>query len=592
MATVLHRLNQWAIDAPAQVAQRYRDSKGDWVDISSKGFRDSVFYLAAYLESKGFGEGDVSSILSYNSPAWVYMDLAPSLLGGLSAGMYPNASLKEMLYVLNDTQSKVFAVQNKEYFDKLQGQLPDFVETVIVIEGDAKFSPKAVSWKTVMKEGKKLTQGMKMESYLQKLDKDKGAFLIYTSGTTGNPKGAVLTHGNLAFTSDAVIRHWDLYVGHGPTMFSFLPLSHIAEKLQNTGAGLSCRYTVSFCSKFENLAQDLGSVQPTVLLAVPRVWEKMMEGVEIKLKSAPEAKKKLAAWAFGVGERVAEARFEKKTPALTDMVQLAVAKKLVLGKVLQALGLAQIEKAASGAAPLPPHVAKWFRKLGIEILEAYGQTETTGVITVTIPGEESAGTVGVPPEGVELKLAEDGEIFCRGRNVFKGYYRNEEATKETLVDGGWLATGDLAVRTPQGFIQIRGRKKEIMKTSGGKMTAPLPIEEKLKESPLINQVCMVGDGKKYFTALITLDEATMKSLEKKENGAIQGRTVKDPKIISEIKKKVDEVNSELAAFERVKYFTILSKDFSLEDGEMTPTMKMKRNVVEERHRDVIESMYS
>jgi long-chain acyl-CoA synthetase len=245
---------------------------------------------------------------------------------------------------------------------------------------------------------------------------------------------------------------------------------------------------------------------------------------------------------------------------------------------------------ASGAAALPAHISRWFRSLQLEILEDYGQTESTGVICMTEPGVESAGTVGKPVPGIEVKLAEDEEILCRGRNVFKGYYKNEAETASAL-QGGWLYTGDLAEYDDRGLMRIKGRKKEVLKTSGGKMVAPLPIEEALKAAPIIGQVSVVGDGRKYLSALITLSESALHDLQGKK-GVLDDRVISDPEVIGQVKKYVDAVNTNLSGFEQIKRFTVLSKEFSIADGEMTPTLKMKRNVVESRYKDLIDRMYA
>ena len=339
-------------------------------------------------------------------------------------------------------------------------------------------SPKAIAYEAALAEGKKLAAapGAKtFEDYLKKIDPKAAAFMIYTSGTTGNPKGALLSHDNLAFTSDLVVKQWQLPFAHG-SLFSFLPLCHIAEKLQCVGVGISQRYTVNFCTKFDNVSIELPEVQPTMLLCVPRLWEKMMEGVMHKVEKGKGAKKKLAVWALGVGASVAAAKFSGRMANPLDLLQLKLADKLVLSKVRHALGLAHADALASGAAALPPHVSRWFRSLGLEILEDFGQTESTGVICMTERGVESAGTVGKAVSGIDVKIAEDGEILTRGRHVFVGYFKDDASTASTL-EGGWLHTGDLAEVTDKGLIRIRGRKKEILKTSGGKMVAPLPIEE-------------------------------------------------------------------------------------------------------------------
>jgi long-chain acyl-CoA synthetase len=593
MGSVLHRLSRWAETDPQAVAQRFK--KADvWVNITAKEYCDRVFHFALYLESKGMTAKDVGCIYSPNCPQWVHLDLAVLLLGSKSAGIYPNSTAKDIRYVLQHTEAKVLSVQGKDAYQKIIADgtaIPSSVSLIISFDNDTSFSPLAVSYEEALQEGRKIAASASQKTktisdYLSRLDPKAPAFLIYTSGTTGNPKAAQLSHDNLVFTSDAICKFWLLPYGKG-MMFSFLPLCHVAEKLQTVGCGISQRYTVSYATKFDAVSFELPQVQPTLLLCVPRLWEKMMEGVTHKLKNAPPTKKKLTEWAMELGGRISAAKYSGKTPGPLDLAQHLIADRLVLSKIRHALGLAKAVALGSGAAALPSHVTQWFRGLNLEIMEDYGQTESTGVICLTEPGVESSGTVGRPLPGTEFKIAADGEMLTRGRHVFLGYYKDDAATKAAFDEEGWLKTGDLAEINERGLVRIKGRKKEILKTSGGKMVAPLPIEEELKASPIINQVCMVGDGRKYLAALITLSETKMK-----EVGEFKVKTITDAKVIAEVKKYIDELNAHLPSYEQIKRFVILSKDFSIEEGEMTATLKMKRNVIEQRYADVIEQLYT
>lgn len=596
MKTILHRLSAWAESNPTSVAQAYRKGDG-WATISAQEFCERVYWLALFLESKGLSAEEIVSIYSYNCPQWVQIELAAILLGAKSAGIYPNSTPKDVLFILNHTHSRVLAIQNEEYFKRLTGPdskspLPDHLDWLLVFEGSAAFSPKAIAYEAALQEGKKIAAKngeKKLPDLLQKLDPDVGSMIIYTSGTTGEPKGALISQRNIVETTDIVVAHWNLPAGNG-SLFSFLPLCHIAEKLQNMGAGISQNYAVYYCSNFENVGVELPQVSPTLLLCVPRVWEKMMEGVLKKVSESKGAQKALAQWALAVGSRVYLGRLRGQKTSLLDEVQLTLADRLILSKIRKALGLNKAVALASGAAPLAPYVYEWFWSLGLEICEAFGQTETTGVICLTDRGVDSAGTVGRAPRGVEVKLAEDGEILVRGAPLFKGYYKNEAATA-AVFQNGWLVTGDLGEKDSRGYIRIRGRKKEILKTSGGKMVAPVPIEEELKVSPLISQVCVVGDGRKFLSALITLSEHRLKELKEQGGVSAASKTIRSPEAVGEVKKVVDALNAKRANFEQVKKFAILSKEFSIVDGEMTPTLKMKRSVIEKRYEDVINQFY-
>ncbi len=331
---------------------------------------------------------------------------------------------------------------------------------------------------------------------------------------------------------------------------------------------------MDYCSGFDNIAAELQEVRPVLLLSVPRLWEKMVEGVRQKLAMATGFKKTLAEWSLQTGQRVAKKKFAGEQLSIFDDVQLFFAHRLVLSKIKKAMGLDQVRLAASGAASLPAYVSEWFAGLGINILEVYGQTESTGLISMTRPGADCAGTVGFPVPNTEFKILDDGEICTKGRHVFLGYYNKPEATAETIIDD-WLLSGDLGKFDEKGRLKIIGRKKEIMKSSGGKMVAPVPIEDRIKTSPWVAQACMVGDGRKYFSMLLTLPEGVKSS----------------PQIERDIQLKIEEVNRELAGYEQIKYSKILDNDFSIERGEMTPTMKMKRATIEKNYKSAIDSMY-
>ncbi len=315
MTTLLHRLADWADSEPNAVGQRFRRGQ-EWVPITVQEYRDRVYWLALFLESKGMTQNDVGTILSYNCPEWVHMDLAAVLIGSKSAGIYPNSTQKDIHYILEHTESRFLSVQNKAYYDKLSGSaggvgLPARVETLIVFDGDTSISSKAISYETALAQGKRLASapGAKtFQDYLDALDPNAPGFMIYTSGTTGSPKGALLSQDNLVYTADHGLAHWGLVSSEG-SLFSFLPLCHIAEKIQNLCGGLCLRYMVSFASSFENVSVELPLAEPTLLLCVPRLWEKMMEGVNRKIDESKPHKKVLAKWAFSVGAKTARAKF-------------------------------------------------------------------------------------------------------------------------------------------------------------------------------------------------------------------------------------------------------------------------------------------
>jgi long-chain acyl-CoA synthetase len=609
LPTLLHYLQDWAQERPHAIGQVYKKND-QWLSITTAEYRDRVFALAVFLESKGMTAQDIGAVLSYNCPEWLHLDLAYQLLGAKSAGLYPNSTTAEIHYILNHSESTVLGVQNYDYYQKIFGeavaQTPSASENVKRIKWCIVFNPDSfteyaqlqklphgcVTYTAAIEEGRRLIleKKLKIETYLSKIDPRSGAFMIYTSGTTGNPKGALLSHDNLVFASQVIRNNWKLRY-ENERLFSFLPLCHIAEKLHSIGVGISCRYTVYYASAFDQVSAELPQVNPTLLLCVPRLWEKMMEGVMSKISKAATTQKTLALWALSQGEQYWGALFSGQKPSLLLTAQYHLAHRLVLAKVKKAMGLGEAYLLGSGAAPLPAHVCRWFRSLGLQILECYGLTETTGIVCGTLPGMEMAGTVGYPMPGFETQLMDDGEIATRGRQVFMGYFREQGQALFSPLEDGWFKTGDLGAKTAEGYIRIVGRKKEIMKTSGGKMIAPVPIEEKLKLSGLIAQACLVGDNRKYLSVLVTLNEDLLKEAKALESDIADKGIVTNAAIRNKINAVVETTNQSLASFEQVKKFTILSRDFSIADGEMTPTLKMKRSVIENRFKGLIDQMY-
>ncbi len=593
MDSVLHRLEARATRDPDGIAQRYKEA-GVWKPVSNAELRDRITYFARFLKKMGFSKENVVGIFAYNHPLWVVADLAPGLLGAKSAGIYPNSSPKEIEYILNFTRARVLIVQSEDYYKKLLGKdegfsLPDTVESIVVIQGSTHFHPKAISFYEALDIGRLHEPEWTMKKFLGHMDVHEGVFIVFTSGTTGKPKGALISHDNLVFTTDCIVERFQLGGIQQGSTFSFLPLNHIAEKLQTLGVGLTFDIAINFCTSMDKLTEELCEIQPTLLLCVPRLWEKMHAGARSKIQQVTGPKRALLDWALAIGQKRARHRYHQGSFTIADHLQHALAEKLVLGKMKRAMGLGQVQFAASGAAPLPADVARWFAGLGVEILEDYGQSETTGVICLTAPGKDFAGTVGTPAPRTEFKLLDDGEICSKGRHVFKGYFKDEAATQAAMNDG-WLITGDLGSKTPEGYIKIVGRKKEILKTSGGKMVAPLPIEEAIKTSPIIAQTCMVGDNHKYFVALVTLNEDRLKAATGASGGG-PFDTLEDPNVLREVGEVISHVNKTLASYEQIKYFKVLKRDFSIEHGELTPTLKIKRNVIAKNFEHVIAGMY-
>jgi long-chain acyl-CoA synthetase len=415
---------------------------------------------------------------------------------------------------------------------------------------------------------------------------DQLATLIYTSGTTGPPKGVMLSHDNLAWTAAQTVQMFQ--VESGDTTLSYLPLSHIAEQIFSIHVPASSGGSVYYAESIEKLADNLREVQPSIFFAVPRVWERFHAGVVAKLDEATGAKAKIANWARGVVGKVTDLRCEGKEPTGLLAGQYAVAKKLVIDKIKPQLGMTNGRVLGVGAAPISAEILEFFGSLDMIIHEVYGQSEDTGPSTTNRPGKVRFGSVGPNWPGTEVKIADDGEILVKGRNVFLGYYRDEAETKETLVDG-WLHSGDLGAFDDDGFLWITGRKKDIIITAGGKNVAPRPLEAALKNHPLVSEVVLIGDRRKFLSALVTLDEETSAAFM--EEHGISGAPHESQQIIKELDSAVEELNKNFARVEQIKKFTVLARQLSIEGGELTPTLKVKRNKVSEHFAAEIDAMY-
>ncbi len=560
---------------------------GTWHPTSWTTYAEEVKAAGKSLIALGLEPGGTVSILGFNRPEWVIMDLAAMAVGGAAAGVYTTCSPSEVQYIVDHAESLVILVENENQYKKVQSQrskLPR-LKHVIGMKG-AVVGPEALSWDDFMAKGKDVSDE-KFFSRLHALEPDGLATLIYTSGTTGPPKGVMLSHDNLLWTAqtlNGLIRN-----SSADSVVSYLPLSHIAEQMLTIHGPVVTGSSAYFAENLDKVAENLKEVQPTLIFGVPRIWEKFHAGVSEKLGAATGFKKKLVDWVRRVASKKTELenRGEKMGPFLA--LQYKAANRLVLSKLKPALGLGRARMCVSGAAPIAKEVLEVFGSLDIPIREVYGQSEDTGPTTINVIGKTRFGTVGALIPGVEVKIADDGEILVRGRNVFKGYYKEPEATREALVDG-WLCSGDLGEISQDGFLSITGRKKEIIITAGGKNVAPKNIEAALKQSPLINEATVIGDRRKFLTALVTLDPEAATAFAK-ERGLPTDKLHELGAIRDEVQKAVDEVNTELARVETVKKFTILPRAFGIDTGELTPTLKVKRKKVNENFAGEIEEMY-
>jgi len=568
---------------------------GEWVGISLAEFEESVRSLSTQLRAVGVKPGDRVAILSENRPEWTQADFAILACGAVCVPIYATLLPRQIEYILNDSGSVLVVVSNEEQLEKIdsiKSHCPS-IRSCIVIDPPAEMPSYATSWEAALaagaehaaKEGRE-----KFDEIRKKAKADDLATIVYTSGTTGNPKGAMLTHGNLASNVTAGLPL--LPVRSGDVVMNILPLTHILERMVDF-CYFQVGATVAYAESVNHVAQNLQEVRPHVFAGVPRLFEKMKDRILNTVAEAPPARQKIFNWAVSVAEERLPYRMAGKPYPLGLGIKSAIADKLVLGKILDRLG-GRVRFVISGGAPLSAELAAFFVGAGLDILEGYGLTETSPVITVNTLSHRKLGCVGRVIPGVEVKIAEDGEILARGPNIMKGYFNNPEATEQVIDKDGWFHTGDIGEIDADGFLRITDRKKDIIVNAYGKNVAPQPIENLLKTSPYIGTPVLLGDKRRFLSALIVPNfEALMRDATKAgAKVASNEELVKHPKAIEIIQKEIDHFNDNLDRQEKVRRFRLLPEDFSIEGGEITPSLKVKRRVVDEKYKALIDEMYS
>ncbi len=570
---------------------------GIWHDISWNEYFNNARYVGSALISMGLEKGECVSILGDNCAEWVIIDMGVQCAGGVSTGIYSTNAWSEVEYVIENSDSKFLFLENEEQLDKwinFKDETP-LLKKVIVwdLEGLRNFEdPMVMTYQDFLEVGRKFAEknpGV-IDKRMDDLTTDDLSVLIYTSGTTGPPKGAMLTHRNVMWMGQAIIKDNPIY--DNDEVLSFLPLCHIFERIFSVFAHISHGYTVNFIESLDTVNDNMREISPTVGYSVPRIWEKYLSAVYIKMSDATWFKKFVFAVALNIGKKRASLRMNFKPVPIYLEIFYRIMYLLVFAKLKERLGFDRLRIAYSGAAPISPDVLHFFQSIGVNLVEGYGQTEGTGVTCVSRADKVKFGTVGPPLKGTKLKIADDGEILVNSPSVFKGYYKDPDSTKESLKDG-WLYSGDIGELDEDGYLKITDRKKDIIVTSGGKNITPQYIENKLKFSPYINDAVIIGDKRKYITCLIMIDEDNVAKYA--QDNKIQFSTYRDltqhPEIINFIQEEVDKVNETIARVEQIKKFTILPKKLYEEDGEVTPTMKVKRKYVNETFSDLIEAMY-
>jgi long-chain acyl-CoA synthetase len=545
-----------APDEPAYL----EETEDGWRPVSWDEAAERVDALAHGLLARGVRHGDRVAVLSRTRLEWILLDWAVMSIGAVVVGLYPTSSAKECEYVLGHCEAVLAFAEDEEQTRKLvsiRGALPSLREII------------PFDWLEKLEADGRLAKHLQPEPVAE----DDLATLIYTSGTTGPPKGCMLTHRNLVTAAIRVVEGMNQ---PGDIVLLFLPLAHSYARLAHQTA-THRGATVAIVADVARVAEALAGVRPTILPAVPRVYEKIHANTLGEVERAGGLRTRIGRWALGVGARSSRIRRDGGSVTGLLALQQGLAERLVFGKVRERLG-GRLRIGVSGAAPLSPEVMEFFHALGVPVVEGYGLTETASSATVNEPGDFRIGTVGRPVEGAEIRLADDGEILIRSDAVFAGYYKDPEATAAALTDDGWLRTGDVGEIDDDGFLKITDRKKDLIITAGGKNIAPQNLENALKASRFVSQALVVGDRRPYVTALVTLDEAET---------AASGD---DPKKL--VQELVDDVNRDRMRVEQIKRFVILPRDFSQEEGEVTPTLKLRRRIIHEHFADEIERLYA
>ena len=571
---------------------------GLWHDISWIAYDRNVSRVAGGLMAMGFQKGETAAIIGDNCPEWVFADMGIQCCGGTTTGVYATNAWQQVEYVVTHSESRFFFVENEEQLDKwlhFRDRAPQLQKVIVWdIEGLRDFDdPMVITFDALLERGKAFlkTHPGRLERRMQEITPSDVSVLIYTSGTTGPPKGAMLTHANCVYMGEALNSNNPMF--DSDEVMSFLPLCHIFEQLFTVLAHYRVGYIVNFIESLDTVADNMMEISPTVGHAVPRIWEKYYSAIMIRMADATWFKRLVFNTAMKIGRRRSRLMMDFQPATAWLKLLNVLAYLIVFRKLKERMGFDRMRIAYSGAAPIAPEILLFFQTIGVNLVEGYGQTEGTGVTTTSRAGHVKFGSVGLPLAGVQVRIAQDGEILVKSPGVFKGYFKNPAATDETIVDG-WLHSGDIGALDKDGFLKITDRKKDIIVTAGGKNITPQYIENKLKASVYINDAIVIGDRRKFLTCLIMIDEDNV--VKYAQDHKIQFSTYRDltahADIAALIGNEVEQVNETLSRVEQVKKFRILPKKLYEEDGEVTPTMKVKRRFINEAFSDLIESMYS
>ncbi|MDH4271739.1 MAG: long-chain fatty acid--CoA ligase [Candidatus Aminicenantes bacterium] len=563
---------------------------GRYLSLSTAEVRREVERIALGLKDLGVGPGNKVILLAENSPWWVMTDYAILSIGAITVPIYPSLVPDQIKYIINDSDSKVVIVSDEKLWDKVAAIRRALPGVGHFVSFEARPADSVLPLDDLEAEGEKSRRAdpRLFEETARSVKPDDLASIIYTSGTTGIPKGVMLTHAN--FASNVETLATIIPFGYQDTDLSFLPLSHVLERLV-TFAFMSRGVSMAYAESVETVADNLLEVKPTIMVSVPRLFEKIYAKVMDSVLAGSTLKKKIFFWALKVGKEWGEKRLQRQPVPASLEQRRKIAHKLVFSKILEKTG-GRVRFFVSGGAPLAKDIAEFFYALGIVVLEGYGLTESSPVIAANTFDHLKFGTVGQPIPGVEVKIGPDGEILAKGPNIMKGYYEREEETREAL-EGGWLHTGDIGHLDGEGFLIITDRKKDLIVTSGGKNVAPQPIENAVKQNPYIANAVVIGGSRKFISALIVPNFEKVEDYAQKNGIRYVNRRdlAQNEAIVRFLLEEVDRSTPGLAPYEKVKKIALLERDFEIGEDEITPTLKVKRNVIEQKYRELIDSLY-
>ena len=574
----------------------YYKKDNDWIGLNGKDILITVEDISFGLRSLAINPNSNIAIISNNSPKWAMCDYGIICSTMSTVTIYPTLISKQVEFILQNSNSNLIFVENQEQLNKVMSvkeNCKDLKYIVVLDDSCDNETDSVMNFASFLDKGKDYSQDsdITFTDMVNSVKEDDILTIIYTSGTTGIPKGVVLTHKNLLSNVKGTLSVAEFT--NNETFLSFLPLSHVLERMGGHYTPFSIGATIFYAENMETIADNMIESSPTIVVCVPRVFEKIHAKFMQGIKDAPKIRQKLFNWALGVGSKYSKLSVSKQKIGFLLSFKHKIANKLIYSKVKARFG-GKIKFFVSGGAPLSKHLAEFFAAVDITILEGYGLTETSPVLTVNSPTNLKFGYVGKPLFNVEIKIADDGEILAKGPNIMSGYYKNEKATNEVFDENGWFHTGDIGIIDEDGFLKITDRKKSLIVTSGGKNIAPAPIELKVATSSFVEQIHIVGDKRNFLSALIVPNYEALTSYLQSQNNDLKdpNALIDHPDVIELFTKEVDNAMADFSNYEKIKKFTLLTEPFSIEKGEMTPKMSIVKKVVEKNYSEQINKMYN